>query len=585
MQAGWTYIVIVTCVIIAAIFIWLEIKRANKSRLIWRVMAVILAVAALACIALPLKFSRVLNIDTDKKAILLTQGFDPDSIKVQIGTGIFTLNKAIKKEYSKAHLISSIGNIPPGAALHVYGYGLSYHELEQLKESPISFHPSSEPSGIAHASWPESLKAGDALTVQGIYNNTSAQKVKLVLKGLATPLDSVVIPAQSRQSFKLSAIPKSTGKLIYQLYADTALQGSIPLQVIPAKPLNVLILSASPDFETKFLKNWLGTNGYGVAQRTAISKNKFNTEYINLQKTAISSLSSASLSKFDVLIGDLSVLSNLSDAEAAALKQQVTDAGLGLIVRADSTGKKTWLQSEFTVENIQGKEPAPSAIIIGGDQSKSAKLTTGSAYLVEREGVQTLLKANNRILAATAIAGYGKLIFTTLNNTYSWMLAGNEKDYASVWTTMLNAASKKKTDVQSELSFNNLPVVKSPVQIQYRQNTVLPIKINDEQFAPAQNPAIPFQWSVNYEPKQYGWQTLKTGDQILNWYAYPQQEWKAVQALERIASTKKYAASHPLHSIVTKQIHQKVLIDVPKIYFYILLLAACTFLWVETKFS
>jgi hypothetical protein len=56
-----------------------------------------------------------------------------------------------------------------------------------------------------------------------------------------------------------------------------------------------------------------------------------------------------------------------------------------------------------------------------------------------------------------------------------------------------------------------------------------------------------------------------------------------VQATDKIIATKKYAASHKISDIVTKQIQQKVRIDVPKIYFYILLLAACTFLWIETK--
>jgi hypothetical protein len=43
------------------------------------------------------------------------------------------------------------------------------------------------------------------------------------------------------------------------------------------------MLSASPDFESKFLKNWLSENGYAVALRSAISKDKFNSEYINIK--------------------------------------------------------------------------------------------------------------------------------------------------------------------------------------------------------------------------------------------------------------------------------------------------------------
>jgi hypothetical protein len=71
---------------------------------------------------------------------------------------------------------------------------------------------------------------------------------------------------------------------------------------------------------------------------------------------------------------------------------------------------------------------------------------------------------------------------------------------------------------------------------------------------------------------------LKAKRQASSLYTYAQKDWKTVQDAEKLSATKKYANTHKIGDIVTKQIQQKVRIDVPKIYFYILLLVACTFL-------
>lgn len=585
MQTLPTYLVIAVCTIAAIVFAVLEVKRRNKSRLGLRLVAVVVAVAALACIALPLKYSGKGQVSTDKKAILLTAGFNADSITTDSNPRVYTLDASVKKAYPKAKLINDFDELERTNALHIYGDGLKPYELAQLDSLPVTFHPAAKPSGITAANWSGKLKAGETLHVQGIYNNTSAQKVKLVLKGLATGIDSVTIAAKSETRFSLSAKPAATGRLVYQLYADTALQGDIPTQVEAAKPLKVLMLSASPDFETKFLKNWLGGNGYAVAMRTAISKNKYNTDFINLQQANISSLSTSTLNKFDVVIGDLSVLASLSGAEASALKQQVADSGLGIIVRADSTDKKSWLQNGFSVDRPSGKEPAPSFINIGNQKSRSGKLVTGNAHLIVQNGTQPVATANDRVIVAAAQMGMGKLLFTTLNNSYSWMLGGNKEDYTSFWSALISKAARKNDEASLKISFASLPIAKQPIDLSIQRGDAGILSLNNEPSAPEQDLSVPFRWSTDGQTTEPGWQTLQSGNNNTYWYAYAANQWTGIQTSENLAATKAYAISHPATSIVTKPIQEIVRINVPKIYFYVLLLAACTFLWIETKVS
>ncbi|MET3981276.1 hypothetical protein ABIB62_003798 [Mucilaginibacter sp. UYP25] len=578
MQANWTYIVIALCILLALAFAWQEYNRSNKRHLWLRILAAIMAIVSLACIALPIAYNGSVTKSDEHKAILLTEGFDADSLNTT-DTNLVTTDASVKKSYPKVKLINGLDELNNADKLHIYGYGLSTVDLVQLDSMPFVFHPAKIPSGITRVNWNDHLKAGDVLHVQGIYNNTSAKKLKLVLSGLNTDLDSVMLPPNARTGFDLNTIPKFTGKVVFTLRADTALQGSIPMQISTVKPLKVLMLSASPDFESKFLKNWLSGNGYAVALRSAISKGKFNSEYINTAQFNLDKLSTQTLNKFDVVIGDLSVLNGLSPSESGALKQAVADNGLGLIVRADSTGKTSWLQRKFPVDRPAGKDPEPASIIINGKKS-TGKLAYGPAHIAFLNGTQPLTKAaQGKVLASSTISGEGRIVFTTLNNTFSWMLSGNKQDYTTLWSALISKAARKDEAVQNDIKFSSLPYAGETVKAEIAQGKANAIAINNETIASVQNPNVPFEYSAQYWPKAAGWQTL----QGKSWYAYARQDWEAVQAVQKLSATEKYANTHEISGIVTKQIQQKVRIDVPKIYFYILLLAACTFLWVEAK--
>ncbi|MDB5286412.1 MAG: hypothetical protein JWR05_1361 [Mucilaginibacter sp.] len=583
MHANWTYIVIIICTLLAIGLLWQEVKRANKHWLAWRVTAIFIASAALACIALPLKYQTEVNKANEHKVILLTAGFDADSLTNK-NAKVFTFDDAIKKNYPQAQLITP-DELNKTDELHVYGYGLSDYELQQLGNRPLVFHPAKTSAGVSSISYNGKLKAGETLHIQGSYNNSSTQKVKLVLKGLNTGADSVTIQPNSQATFELATVPKTSSRIVYTLLANNDIQGSLPVQVNPVKPIRVLMLSASPDFESKFLKNWLSANGYSVATRSAISKDKFNTEFINIAQFPLDRLSPSTLNKFDVVIGDLSVLNALSGAESAALKQEVADNGLGIIVKADSTGKSSWLKRGFPVDGQSGKEPAPSALIINGAKS-SAKLSSGSAYINYRNGTQPLVtNTQNHILANSTISGSGKIVFTTLSNTFSWMLAGDKADYAALWSVLISKAARKSADVANEVSVSAIPFVKEPVSLQLTNNKQAPVNINGENTAWAQNPNVPFEFSALYWPLTEGWQSVSQNNAVSWWYIHPKTEWTMIQASAKTAVTKKYENAYTKPVIVTKQIQGLVRIDTPKIYFYILLLAACTLLWIETKFS
>jgi len=590
---NWNNLVVIICTIVAVLAVWKEFVRPNKAYLIWRISSVLVAVVALACIALPLTY----NADLVKKdgggAVLLTPGFNTDSLSKYNNSRLFTIDKTIKN--TRVKLLSSLDELIADSTitqLRLLGDGLNEDQLQQLSHLPVIFNPEEFKQGITAISWNEKLKAGDELNIQGRFKNASARRIKLLLRGLSTSLDSVFIAPGNTTVFHLKSVPKISGRAVFNLLAvtgtDTLEKESLPIQIETAKPLNVLLLTSSPDFESRFLKNWLSENGYAVAIRSAISKNKFSTEFINLPRFSFDHLSAPIINRFDLLIGDLSVLKSLKGQEAAILKSEVTQNGLGIIIKADSTLKSdSWLQRSFSTKRLQGKDTVPSSVYITGKDQKLGKLSNSLVDIKFQAGSQPLINDDyGHILVSNVLAGNGKMVFTTLNTTFSWMLAGNKNDYAALWALLINKAARKAPATENWNVFTAVPSVSSPVILQLQGAASGVSKVGLVTLSSKQNPMLLFEHNYTYWPESVGWQLIKANNGGLNWwYVYHDTDWKSLRTLKKQADTKNYITKNVIVNNVTKQIQKKVTNTVSKIYFYVLLLLTCTFLWAEAKLS
>jgi hypothetical protein len=591
---NWNSVVIIICVLLAALAIWKEYIRANKVRVTLRIISALLAVFALACIALPITYHTDLPQQNKHEVVLLTEGTNPDSISRYNSNRLFTLDRLIKKQKPQATLLNTIDELTADSTitqLHILGDGLNEEQLQQLNHLPVVFHPQGIREGITAIGWNEKLKTGDELNIQGRFKNTSVKKVKLLLKGLSTPLDSAIIAPQGITSFHLSVIPKNSGKTVYSLLAivgaDTIAKESLPIQIEPAKPLRVLMLTASPDFESRFLKNWLSENGYAVAIRSTISKDKFNKEFINMEQLSFDHLSAVVLNKFDILIGDLSVLKSFNGAEASVLKLEVTQKGLGIIVRADSTLRSdSWLQSSFPLDKLAGKDTTTTALQIQGSDKKLAKLNSGAVYINYQNATQSLVNdEHGHTLVSSTLVGAGRLVYTPLNNTFSLMLGGNKDDYNALWSLLISKAARKAQAGEAITIKTAVPSVSNPVGLQMQSALAQPLIFDQFVVSSQQDPLLLFNHYATYWPQNSGWQSVKQNNSLVSWYVYPDDAWKGLRALKKQEDTRNYIAKNAIVHNVTKQIHEKAVIAVAKIYFYVLLLLACIFLWVEAKIS
>ncbi|HEY6902122.1 MAG TPA: hypothetical protein VI233_15810 [Puia sp.] len=306
--------------------------------------------------------------------------------------------------------------------------------------------------GIVKVDWRRKLVKGETLRIRGKWQGAS---VRLFLEGTGRVLDSAAVGRDS--SFVLSTVPALVGRTVYRIRAGAVEMEDIPVEVEEGKPLKVLVLAASPSAENTFLVSWLGKGGHQVTSRTLVSKDKYQETYVNMQ--------AQSLDSFDLAVAD-------SASVTAALRKQVREKGLGLVIRVDSMEEKRWKE------------------------------------------------------------GAGKIV-RTARSTFAMALAGEDQAYSAYWSALLNDVAKEtESGVEWEWS-PALPRVGEEVVARVKAGAGdLPQAVvgsSPVTMYLAEDGVLPFSWSGKYWPEKAGWQTasLLRGDTAW-WYVWPEGAWKAM---------------------------------------------------------
>ena len=664
----WNDMIIGICLLLTGWLVWKEFRRPDRSRLLLRIVASVVAVISLACLALPLSY-RVKRGEgsSGKEGVLLTEGYDPDSLRqflqtAQAGeTGSIPGNLKVFSIADGSTLLEDSAAMNKLSRLHVLGYGLTRKEWTSLHPPPLVFHPSPSPAGILSVSWKQRVTSGEKLRIQGSVSLPPGRPVKLLLTGMGLPLDSVLIGTGNRSKgssesdtrkkgvsgsdttqggasagqidFELNTIPAQSGRSVYRLWMlsgrntgimassgrdvdtatssrantrmDTLEQEAIPIEVLPAKKLRILLLAAAPDFENTFLVNWLSRSGQGVATQTIISKGKSYKAFLNMPETPLEPLTSAVLDKFDLVIADAAILQSGNAAEQANLRRQIADKGLGLIIKADSVAAGPGTTNS----------PAGDAFYKDLFPLETVKDSTQRLYIKERPGAQPLLRDSSfRILVSSGLYGSGKLIFTTLNKTWSRMLSGEKKEYAAYWSMILRKAARDAEPGENWQFTPDLPRVDEPVEALLQTNkSGLPqgqfgsidnfrsakkfgsvddrtdsgsVTSSVQAVYLAQSPLMPFQWQGTWWPVEAGWQSSATLQGEPDWwYAWSAEDWYSLRRRQRWTETKEYMAEQGTTDQRTSfpQDTDSHRVPVSPAWFYVLFISSCLFLWVERK--
>ena len=593
------YIVLSACFLLLAFMIWKEITRENTARRPLRVLASLLAAGGFACMALPLSVKKPVTVDRNTVAILLTDGYNADSVKnfmqqFQLKPVVYSIAHDAKtsvlidpvpvySQDSLRHIMASY------SAVHVFGNGFGKETIDSLQDAAFEFHPSVPAAGFQSIHWIKKLRQGEQLMVQGSFYNPGSSPVKILFTGLQAHLDSSSIAPASTGGFALSAIPKFAGKALYGITAlsgkDTVELEQLPVLVDTSSAIKILVLASSPDFENKFLKDWLAKHGYEVDVRTVITTNKYNRLSVNAAGQNSAAITPALLQRFDVLVSDPASLTSLSSAELHTVTSQVSSNGLGLIVRADSLLPRSFYTGYFPLSQSTDSLQQQLSLYTNDVVSDTAKWQAAQPmYIRTSSATQPLVSGSQEnTVVSSALYGTGKIVLSTVNNSYSWLLAGNEKMYESFWSLLIKKAVRKKTENDNWSYSPALPLANEPVALMLETDAPAVPQYNISGMAVSykQNALMPFQWQVVYWPA-HGWQTAG-GAIPYPWFVYDKNSWKNMRANQHLLLTKNYLSTHDRREKQPGKQPGMVSVPIPKIYFFIIFMIGAVYLWIEKK--
>ena len=554
-----------------------------------------LAIISLLFILYPINYDRKVSLSNSTIAILLTDGYPKDSLEKYKGASLFSTDLAITEKDNKVKYINDITYFltskPDYQTLHIFGYGLESDELKSLKTKNLIFHPAALKNGVSSISWTENIRSGEQLLVQGKYNNTTGPEVKLILQGLGTNLDSVIIRKETWNNFELKCTPKHLDKAVYSLTViadkDTLSREKLPIIVKERESIRILILASAPDFENKFLKNWLAQQGYSLSVRTSISTAKYSTEFLNSKKNDLNRINTTLLTNFDILIGDRSELSRLSTLENQAIQNQI-NKGMGLIIKADASEPGNgFYKNAFPIR--ENKQVFPKTLKLNWEKHSALKAIlqgSSSIEILGQAGTQSLVKnERGNILTSSKLFGKGKILLTVINDSYTWMLGNQEEDYSSFWSYILQKAARKKENPES-LAVHSLPVINKDmgIEIQTETGNKSHFQIKGEKLAFKQHSLMSFQETGSFWPSEPGWQSFQFENTDSNWfYVFDEKAWTEVKASEKLKNTQNFIEQSAKNITTGNGAVQVYKDTIHPIWFYILFLLCCTYLWLEVK--
>jgi len=587
------YPIIIALIALLVFLIYKEVSRTNRARLFIRLLAACIAVFALAFLFFPLKY-KTYKTKEGGQLHLITDGTVFEELKNQ---DYYTTDSSVllKGNGRNVKYIPDLGYYLQQhqeiSGVSLYGNGLEAADLKLLKNYSYNFKAGPLPAGILSCSWPQVLKQAELLNIQGVYNNTSAQTVKVILEGLGSSLDSISVSGHSTKLFTLKTQPRQIGRAQYKLTAlrgnDTLQKEKIPFQVISPPKIKLLVLSSFPDFEYKFLKNWLFENNYQVVFRTRISKDKYSVDQLNTSAVNVETLSTAVLSKFDGVIADDDELSILDPSAAASLRSAVTQ-GLGLLIRMGDIKTSSVLGRPFKLYTAPDSTAKLFTPVFTGETGVLKKLPVNhDLYIQPQVTEQPLVKdQNGKVLLSTKLAGNGKITGSIITSTYNWILEGNTADYASFWSAVINNTIRKEEKNTTWRTVPAMPIKGTQTQLLFQSAALAVPVVSIDSIKPnlLQNAVLLYLWESTFWPQHTGWNEIKkTGNPAAYLFVYDKNDWKSTKQyqmlMENTAYSKKYASTKENNEVQSQTIEKSF----SKWWFFALFLLSVGYMWFETK--
>ncbi len=532
------------------------------------------------------------------EAIVLTAGYQPDTLRQLLrqlgaGTPVWRYGAGVAgPAFARplGSLLALAGQRPALRRLHVLGRGLPAADLPQLGAVALRVHVPPAFAGFQAAAWPRQVLLGEWLTVEGMAATSAPVPAWVSLQAVGAVRDSVRLPAGGGP-FRLRYRPRATGLARYALVLRQPGQPlrtePVPLEIVAAPRPPVLLLSAAPSFEFKFLKNYLAGQPRAVALRTAVSRGLVQTEFLNQPTQALAPLTPALLARYAVVIADAATVANLSASESQALRGAVQAGRLGLMLLADAAALPAAApaRTDFAVlPRAAAGAPQPLAWPEAPAGTRAALPATLRPSATLRPLVQGPGAAP---VAAARRYGLGTVVVSVVPETFRWALQGQDAAYASFWSRLLAAATPPAPAGPTWALATAWPRARAPVALHLAAGALpaIPPTVRPVAGGPAvqlplrQDPRLS-EWSTaTLWPAAPGWHRVRgPGTTAYAFYVFGAGDWAGPEARER-----QQAAAQRTASSVGAPVLGTVRQPWPEGWFFGLFLLAAGYLWLEEK--
>lgn len=473
--------------------------------------------------------------------------------------------------------------------LHVVGWGLDSEQWLELGSTPVVAHPTGPAAGLARVSWTAELVLGDALEIEGRVSGTTAATT-VFLADPSGRRDSVRSAADG--AFHIGATPHGTGPQLYVLQAGPAgrpaTRETLAVNVIAPPRRRMLMLEAAPSFETSALRDWLARRGCSIAIRTAVSRDRFRTEFVNRDRVALTPLTDRLLAQFDIVQIDGRTLAALTTGERAVLRRAVTEKGLGVLIVPDTALFDTAVPFsdrafffDFALRSIRDLEQRTVRPVWAGMGAVVPTAVPADPYtLVDRFGVESVIEdGSGAAEAQVAARGAGRIGVSLVSGPARWLRTGQHDVYSSYWARLLAAVTNATPD-RIEVETAGPWLINRPLVIRVAsasERTVAVVQTpsgNSDSVFLAPDPLTPETSRGVYWPRDTGWHAVG-GPAGSAFYVQPVSDWGAHQASERLDAM----ARHTVAQSGSFPAGTTMPVPIPRIWFFGLFVLSAAVLW------
>lgn len=594
-HAGW---MIAIAIVVWIVLLVKAVRRSDGRRLPLRLALTTVAVAGLLLAGL--QPSREVKIDPGA-AILLTPGADPavvDSLRQAVAPELTaTFDSATAAAFPRARLLTGVGALlrhhEELHRIHLVGSGLNQHQREQLTRRIAGYYLAALPAGVIDFHYTEKAIEGEPIKVSGNYHQTQHTPRRLFLESPNGKELLLASDSSGTYVFSLETKARQQGRYLFHLVEENDRRqvlhrAPLPVLIAPGKTLRVLLLNDAPSFETRYLKNWLADEGYPVAVRSTISRDKYQTEFSNLNQLDLFPIRKSLLNNFDLIIAMEAAVQKLSPGERRAMREAI-EGGLGLVVLG---GKDLPGSGDSFISGFPLSTGAPLFLPEG---DVKVELEKAPYNLREAFGFFPLIHSSTgKIVAASRLQGSGRITLQLAAATYRLLLAGHPDAYARHWTTIIEATSQKEPSNTEWHVLNPLEAMADqPLNIRITTSVSSPTgqiatpDSNASAFFLQQDPLLPDRWSGVVWPRKEGWHRFELvdhpGDSAWT-YVPPADAWEPLRQYRQQEATRSW-----MTLLEEKAETEATVVTTTRPYplwiFYLVFLFSAGGLWLEEKWE